>query len=175
MRSALQRAHVEQPRIRATQWPKSSSGKRPDRRASALDSSTTVDSSLRHFLQPGSRLPSWRSSLPAKGSLKLFEPLSSGVWILVHGDTVRTFAKQYVSEPTRRAADAQTSTSGDIPERSGRRRHSATEREGSADPRHLRTNTRPASVSSSISRRTAATKSISNPRIANQRFSDPAL
>jgi hypothetical protein len=31
-----------------------------------------------------------------KGSLKLFEPLSSGVWILVHGDTVRTFAQQYV-------------------------------------------------------------------------------
>ena len=29
-------------------------------------------------------------------SLKLFEPLSSGVWILVHGDTVRTFAQQYV-------------------------------------------------------------------------------
>jgi hypothetical protein len=28
-------------------------------------------------------------------SLKLFEPLSSGVWILVHGDTVRTFAQQY--------------------------------------------------------------------------------
>jgi hypothetical protein len=27
-------------------------------------------------------------------SLKLFEPLS-GVWILVHGDTVRTFAQQY--------------------------------------------------------------------------------
>ena len=30
-----------------------------------------------------------------KSSLKLFEPLSSGVWILVHGDTVRTFAQQY--------------------------------------------------------------------------------
>jgi hypothetical protein len=29
-------------------------------------------------------------------SLKLFEPLSSGVWILVHGDTVRSFAQQYV-------------------------------------------------------------------------------
>ena len=28
-------------------------------------------------------------------SLKLFEPLSSGVWILVHGATVRTFAQQY--------------------------------------------------------------------------------
>jgi hypothetical protein len=28
-------------------------------------------------------------------SLKLFEPLLSGVWILVHGDTVRTFAQQY--------------------------------------------------------------------------------
>jgi hypothetical protein len=28
--------------------------------------------------------------------LKLFEPLSSGVWILVHGDTVRSFAQQYV-------------------------------------------------------------------------------
>ena len=31
-----------------------------------------------------------------KSPLKLFEPLSSGVWILVHGDTVRTFAQQYV-------------------------------------------------------------------------------
>jgi hypothetical protein len=31
-----------------------------------------------------------------KSSLKLFEPLSSGVWILVHGDTVRAFAQQYV-------------------------------------------------------------------------------
>jgi hypothetical protein len=31
-----------------------------------------------------------------QSSLKLFEPLSSGVWILVHGDTVRTFAQQYV-------------------------------------------------------------------------------
>jgi hypothetical protein len=30
-----------------------------------------------------------------KSSLKLFEPLSSGVWILVHVDTVRTFAQQY--------------------------------------------------------------------------------
>jgi hypothetical protein len=29
-------------------------------------------------------------------SLKLFEPLSSGVWILVHVDTVRTFTQQYV-------------------------------------------------------------------------------
>ncbi len=29
------------------------------------------------------------------GSLKPFEPLSTGVWILVHGDTVRTFAQQY--------------------------------------------------------------------------------
>jgi hypothetical protein len=28
-------------------------------------------------------------------SLKLFEPLSTGVWILVHEDTVRTFAQQY--------------------------------------------------------------------------------
>jgi hypothetical protein len=28
-------------------------------------------------------------------SLKLFEPLSTGVWILVHVDTVRTFAQQY--------------------------------------------------------------------------------
>jgi hypothetical protein len=28
-------------------------------------------------------------------SLKPFEPLSTGVWILVHGDTVRTFAQQY--------------------------------------------------------------------------------
>jgi len=31
-----------------------------------------------------------------KSSLKLFEPLSSGVWILVHGDNVRTFTQQYV-------------------------------------------------------------------------------
>jgi hypothetical protein len=30
-----------------------------------------------------------------KSSLRLFEPLSSGVWILVHVDTVRTFAQQY--------------------------------------------------------------------------------
>jgi hypothetical protein len=29
-------------------------------------------------------------------TLKLFEPLDSGVWILVHIDTVRTFAQQYV-------------------------------------------------------------------------------
>lgn len=28
-------------------------------------------------------------------SLQLFEPLSTGVWILVHSDTVRTFAQQY--------------------------------------------------------------------------------
>jgi len=33
--------------------------------------------------------------LAGQSSLKLFEPLSSGVWILVHGDTVRTFAQQY--------------------------------------------------------------------------------
>ena len=31
-----------------------------------------------------------------KSSLKLFEPLSTGVWILVHVDTVRTFAQQYL-------------------------------------------------------------------------------
>jgi hypothetical protein len=30
-----------------------------------------------------------------KSSTKLFEPLTTGVWILVHGDTVRTFAHQY--------------------------------------------------------------------------------
>jgi hypothetical protein len=30
-----------------------------------------------------------------ESSLKLFEPLSSGMWILVHVDTVRTFAQQY--------------------------------------------------------------------------------
>lgn len=30
-----------------------------------------------------------------ESSLKLFEPLSSGVWILVHVDSVRTFAQQY--------------------------------------------------------------------------------
>jgi len=28
-------------------------------------------------------------------TLRLFEPLSSGVWIVVHGDTVRSFAQQY--------------------------------------------------------------------------------
>jgi hypothetical protein len=28
-------------------------------------------------------------------SLKLFEPLSSGVWIVIHVDTVRSFAQQY--------------------------------------------------------------------------------
>jgi hypothetical protein len=28
-------------------------------------------------------------------SLRLFEPLSTGVWILVHVDTVKTFAQQY--------------------------------------------------------------------------------
>src|SRR6478736_8070370 len=28
--------------------------------------------------------------------LKLFEPLQSGMWLLVHIDTVRTFAQQYV-------------------------------------------------------------------------------
>jgi hypothetical protein len=28
--------------------------------------------------------------------LKLFEPLTSGVWIVVHVDTVRAFAQQYV-------------------------------------------------------------------------------
>jgi hypothetical protein len=31
-----------------------------------------------------------------KSSLKLFEPLESGVWILVHIDQVRTFAQQYL-------------------------------------------------------------------------------
>jgi hypothetical protein len=30
-----------------------------------------------------------------RDSQTLFEPLASGVWILVHGDTVRTFAQQY--------------------------------------------------------------------------------
>jgi len=33
--------------------------------------------------------------IAGQSSLKLFEPLSSGVWILVHGDTVGTFAQQY--------------------------------------------------------------------------------
>jgi hypothetical protein len=33
--------------------------------------------------------------IAGKSSLKLFEPLSSGVWILVHVDTVRAFAQQY--------------------------------------------------------------------------------
>jgi hypothetical protein len=31
-----------------------------------------------------------------RSPLKLFEPLSSGVWLLVHVDTVRSFAQQYV-------------------------------------------------------------------------------
>ena len=30
-----------------------------------------------------------------KSALKLFEPLASGVWLLVHIDTVKTFAQQY--------------------------------------------------------------------------------
>ncbi len=30
-----------------------------------------------------------------KTPVKLYEPLSSGVWILVHSDTIRTFAQQY--------------------------------------------------------------------------------
>lgn len=30
-----------------------------------------------------------------RSSLKLYEPLSTGVWLLVHVDTVRTFAQQY--------------------------------------------------------------------------------
>jgi hypothetical protein len=30
-----------------------------------------------------------------RSTLKLFEPLSSGVWLLVHNDTVRAFAQQY--------------------------------------------------------------------------------
>jgi hypothetical protein len=33
--------------------------------------------------------------IAGKSSLKLFEPLSTGVWILVHVDTVSTFAQQY--------------------------------------------------------------------------------
>jgi hypothetical protein len=33
--------------------------------------------------------------LAGQSSVKLFEPLSSGVWIVVHIDTVRTFAQQY--------------------------------------------------------------------------------
>jgi hypothetical protein len=31
-----------------------------------------------------------------KSPVKLFEPLDSGVWIVVHNDTVRSFAQQYV-------------------------------------------------------------------------------
>jgi hypothetical protein len=31
-----------------------------------------------------------------RSGLKLFEPLSSGVWIVVHVDTIRSFAQQYV-------------------------------------------------------------------------------
>jgi hypothetical protein len=34
--------------------------------------------------------------IAGKSSLKLFEPLSTGVWILVHVDTVRAFAQQYL-------------------------------------------------------------------------------
>jgi hypothetical protein len=30
-----------------------------------------------------------------RGRLNLFEPLSSGVWLVVHNDTVRSFAQQY--------------------------------------------------------------------------------
>jgi hypothetical protein len=33
--------------------------------------------------------------LAGGGPLKLYEPLSTGVWLLVHVDTVRTFAQQY--------------------------------------------------------------------------------
>jgi hypothetical protein len=33
--------------------------------------------------------------IAGNSSLKLFEPLSTGVWILVHVDTVLTFAQQY--------------------------------------------------------------------------------
>lgn len=35
-------------------------------------------------------------TVSGKSSVKLFEPLSTGVWILVHVDTVRTFAQQYL-------------------------------------------------------------------------------
>ena len=31
-----------------------------------------------------------------ESALKLFEPLSTGVWILIHGETVRSFAQQYI-------------------------------------------------------------------------------
>lgn len=37
-----------------------------------------------------------RAIVAGTSPLKLFEPLQSGVWILVHIDTVRTFAQQYV-------------------------------------------------------------------------------
>jgi hypothetical protein len=33
--------------------------------------------------------------MAGESSLKLFEPLSTGVWIVVQGDTVRSFAQQY--------------------------------------------------------------------------------
>jgi len=35
------------------------------------------------------------SIVAGKSSVKLFEPLTSGVWIVVHIDTVRAFAQQY--------------------------------------------------------------------------------
>jgi hypothetical protein len=31
-----------------------------------------------------------------RSPLKLFEPLQSGMWLLVHIDTLRAFAQQYV-------------------------------------------------------------------------------
>jgi hypothetical protein len=40
--------------------------------------------------------PQLADLVSGKSTLKLFEPLTTGVWILVHVDTVRTFAQQYV-------------------------------------------------------------------------------
>jgi hypothetical protein len=36
------------------------------------------------------------SLVAGKSTLKLYEPLQSGVWVLVHIDTVQSFAQQYV-------------------------------------------------------------------------------
>lgn len=49
-------------------------------------------------LTPGVRIsaPQLARLLERRSRLKLFEPLSSGVWLQVHVDTVRSFAQQYV-------------------------------------------------------------------------------
>jgi hypothetical protein len=80
LRSALQRAHVKHPRIRATEWPKSSPGKRLDRRASALDSSTTVDSSLSSLL-PGRGLLDSRIARGIEDALMVVVPADALVLV----------------------------------------------------------------------------------------------